>query len=126
MFSFSPFAVGVVGHGEQISSKRLGTKGSFHRVRFRTYFRVLLGYLLTIGTTNLNPDSEGTTQMTNKIDRQEFSFLPLALLAVFAVSLTVMTPANAQDFSGASVEKASYATYTPSMAACDQRFYVGP
>ena len=86
----------------------------------------MLDYLLTIGTTNRTTNSEGTKQMTNKIDRQEFSFLPLALLAVFAVSLTVMTPANAQDFSGASVEKASYATYTPSMAARGQRFYVGP
>ncbi len=65
-------------------------------------------------------------QMTNKIDKPEFSFLPLALLAVFAVTLTVMTPASAQDFSGASVEKANYATYTPAMAARGQRFYVGP
>ena len=64
--------------------------------------------------------------MTNKIDKQELSFVPLALLAVFAVTLTVMTPANAQDFSGPSIEQASYATYTPSMAARGQRFYVGP
>ena len=64
--------------------------------------------------------------MTNKIEESRFSFLPLVLLAVFAVSLTVMTPADAQDFSGSSLEKASYATYTPSMAARGQRFYVGP
>ncbi len=75
---------------------------------------------------NRTPNSEGITQMTNKIEKPEFSFLPLALLAVFAVTLTVMTPANAQDFRGLSVEKASYATYTPSMAARGQRFYVGP
>ena len=64
--------------------------------------------------------------MTNKIEKPEFSFLSSALLAVFAVTLTIMTPANAKDFSGASVEKASYATYTPAMAARGQRFYVGP
>jgi hypothetical protein len=101
-------------------------QGSFRPVLFRTYFRVLLDYLLTIGTMNRTPNSEGITQMTNKIEKPEFSFLPLALLAVFAVTLTVMTPANAQDFRGLSVEKASYATYTPSMAARGQRFYVGP
>ena len=95
-------------------------------MRFRTYFIVLLDYLLTIGTTNRAPNSEGIMQMTNKIDKSEFSLLPLVLLAVFAVILTVMTPANAQDFRGASVEQASYATYTPSMAARGQRFYVGP
>jgi hypothetical protein len=95
-------------------------------VLFQTYFRVLLDYLLTIGTTNRNPNSEGTTQMMKNVDKPEISFLPLALLAVFAVTLTVMTPANAQDFNGASIEKANYATYTPSMAARGQRFYVGP
>lgn len=64
--------------------------------------------------------------MTNKIENPEISFLPLALLAAFAVTLTVVTPASAQDFTGASIQKASYATYTPSMAARGQRFYVGP
>jgi hypothetical protein len=64
--------------------------------------------------------------MTNKIEKPEVSFLPLALLAVFAVTLTVITPANAQEFSGASIEKTNYATYTPSMAVRGQRFYVGP
>jgi len=95
-------------------------------VLFRTYLILLLDYLLTIGTTNRNHNSEGTTLMTNKIEKPEVSFLPLALLAVFAVTLTVMTPANAQDFRGASIEKANYATYTPSMAARGQRFYVDP
>jgi len=63
--------------------------------------------------------------MTNKIEKPEVSFLPLALLAVFAVTLTVMTPANAQDFSGASIDKVSFASLTPSMATRGQRFYVG-
>ena len=63
--------------------------------------------------------------MTNKTGVAEISFMPLALLAVFAITLTVMTPANAEDFSGATVEKTTYATYTPSMAARGQRFYVG-
>jgi len=105
----------------------LTAKSALHRhVLFRTYLILLLDYLLTIETTNRNHNSEGTMQMTNKFEKPEVSFLPLALLAVFAVSLTVMTPANAQDFSGASIEKANYATYTPSMAARGQRFYVGP
>jgi hypothetical protein len=71
-------------------------------------------------------NSEGTKQMTKNVDKQEISFLPLVFLAVFAVTLTVMSPANAHDVSGASIEKANYATYTPSMAARGQRFYVGP
>jgi hypothetical protein len=37
--------------------------------------------------------------------------LPLALLAVFAVTLTVMIPDNAQDFGGVKIEKANYSTY---------------
>ena len=49
-------------------------------------------------------------QMINKIKKPEVSFFPWALLAVFAVTLTVMTPANAQDFSGASIEKDGYGT----------------
>ena len=64
--------------------------------------------------------------MSKNITKPEFSFLPLAILAVFAVTLTAIAPANAEDFSGATIEKASYATYTPSMAARGQRFYVGP
>ena len=63
--------------------------------------------------------------MTKNVDKPEISFLLLALLAVFAVTLTVMTPANAHDFNVASIEKTNYATYTPSMAARGQRFYVG-
>jgi hypothetical protein len=34
-------------------------------------------------------------------------------------------PAMAGEFNGASFEKASFATLTPSMAARSQRFYVG-
>ena len=64
-------------------------------------------------------------EMTNKLEKPEFSFLPLALLAVFAVTLTIMTPANAQDFSGASVEKANYETYTPAITVRGQWLYVG-
>jgi hypothetical protein len=105
----------------------LTAKSALHRhVLFRTYLFLLLDYLLTIGTTNRSSNSEGTTLVKNKIEKPEVSFLHLALLGVFAVTLTVMTPANAQDFSGASIEKANYATYTPSMAARGQRFYIGP
>jgi len=34
-------------------------------------------------------------------------------------------PAVANEFGGATIEKANFATYTPSMAARGQRFYVG-
>lgn len=49
--------------------------------------------------------------------------------AVAFIALTTglsMHPVMAREFNGASVEKANFATYTPSMAARGQRFYVGP
>ncbi|MFM8646446.1 MAG: hypothetical protein ACKOB7_01450 [Methylocystis sp.] len=47
----------------------------------------------------------------------------IALLALAAGIST--TPVMAGEFSGASFEKASFATLTPSMAARGQQFYVG-
>ncbi len=84
---------------------------------FRTYFIVLLGYLLTIGTTNRNPNSEGTTKM------KKLLIASFALISLFAGLATA--PVMAREFNGASFEKASFATLTPSMAARGQRFYIG-
>ena len=48
-------------------------------------------------------------------------------LAFIALTAGLSTaPVMADEFGGVSVEKASYATYTPSMMVRGQRFYVGP
>jgi len=86
-------------------------------VLFRTYFIFLLDYLLTIGTTNQNPNSEGNTKM-KKLLVGSFTLISLVIGLSSA-------PAMAGEFNGASFEKASFATLTPSMAARGQRFYVG-
>jgi hypothetical protein len=46
-----------------------------------------------------------------------------AFISLFAGLATA--PVMAGEFNGASFEKASFATLTPSMAARGQRFYVG-
>jgi hypothetical protein len=74
-------------------------------------------YLLTIETTNQSPNSEGNTKM-KKLLVASFAFISLV------VGLS-SAPAMAGEFSGASFERASFATLTPSMAARGQRFYVG-
>jgi len=83
-------------------------------VRLRTYFYFGLSYLLTIGTTNRHPKSEGTTQMTKS----------LIALIVLAAGLST-APVQAKEYNGASIENAAFAVYTPSMAARGERFYVG-
>ncbi len=50
-----------------------------------------------------------------------------SVFAIFMVALSVFAPAHADTISDKVVyENAAYATYTPSMAARGQRFYVGP
>jgi len=83
-------------------------------VRHRTYFYFDLSYLLTIGTTNRHPNSEGTTQMTKSL---------IALIVLTAGLSTA--PVQAKEYNGASIENAAFAVYTPSMAARGERFYVG-
>jgi len=50
----------------------------------------------------------------------------IASIAFIALTAGLSTaPVIAGEFNGASFEKASFATLTPSMAARGQRFYVG-
>jgi hypothetical protein len=63
------------------------------------------------------PNSEGNTQMTKSF---------IASIAFIALTAGLSTASViAGEFNGASFEKASFATLTPSMAARGQRFYVG-
>jgi hypothetical protein len=62
-------------------------------------------------------NSEGTTKMKK---------LLIASIAFIALAAGLSTaPVMADEFNGASFEKVSFATLTPSMAARGQRFYVG-
>jgi len=86
-------------------------------VRHRTYFYFTLSYLLNIGTTNRQPNAEGTTQMTKSL---------IASIAFIGLAAGLSTaPIQAKEYNGASVENAAFAVYTPSMAARGERFYVG-
>ena len=50
----------------------------------------------------------------------------IASLAFIAFAAGLSTaPVQASEHNGASVEKAAFAVYTPSMAARGERFYVG-
>ena len=50
----------------------------------------------------------------------------IASLAFIALAVGLSTaPVQASEHNGASVEKAAFAVYTPSMAARGERFYVG-
>jgi len=50
----------------------------------------------------------------------------IASIAFVALAAGLSTaPVMANELGGATIEKANYATYTPSMAARGQRFYVG-
>jgi len=50
----------------------------------------------------------------------------IASIAFIALAAGLSSaPAAANEFGGATIEKANFATYTPSMAARGQRFYVG-
>jgi bacteriorhodopsin len=66
------------------------------------------------------PNSEGNTQMTKSL---------IASIAFITLAAGLSTaPVQAEEFgksSSVKVEKASYAVYTPSMAARGERFYVG-
>ena len=86
-------------------------------VLFRTSFRVLLDYLLNIGTTNRTQNAEGTSKMKKSL---------IASLAFIAQAGGLSTaPVMVGEFNDSSFEKASFATLTPAMAARGQRFYVG-
>jgi hypothetical protein len=50
-----------------------------------------------------------------------------SIFAIYMIVFSVLAPAHATTYSeDAKIESAAYATYTPSMAARGQRFYVGP
>ena len=50
----------------------------------------------------------------------------IASIAFIALATGLETaPVQAGEYNGASVEKAAFAVYTPSMAARGERFYVG-
>jgi hypothetical protein len=89
-------------------------------VRYRTYFYFDFSYLLTIGTTHRQINSEGFTQMTKSL------IASIAFVVLAAGLSTAPVQAGESDNSGSvKVERASYAVYTPSMAARGERFYVG-
>jgi hypothetical protein len=51
----------------------------------------------------------------------------LSIFAIYMFAFSVLSPVYAETISDeARIESAAYATYTPSMAARGQRFYVGP
>jgi hypothetical protein len=86
-------------------------------VRIRTYFYLGLSYLLTIGTTSRQIYSEGTKKMTKSL---------IACIAFIALAAGLSTSSvQAGEYNEASVEKAAFAVYTPSMATRGERFYVG-
>jgi hypothetical protein len=118
--SATPFAVRVAGHVEINNIQRRQGEELIPSCAFSNISYSFTGLPSDHENNEPKPNSEGNTQMTKSL---------IASIAFITLAAGLSTaPVQAEEFvssSSVKVEKASYAVYTPSMAARGERFYVG-